>query len=279
MFSTGQVAATRQRLDNAADAAAYSAALWRARVMNYHAYANRAIVAQEVAIAQAVTLVSWATLLRGVHRHGRRAGSSLSAGGAVLPSAPTSPARRRQAHRADRRRGDRRAQRLQADAGHQPGDPARSVDTFGLGAVANEVGARQRPPLLRVRAARGAELRRHHAAATTGEDRARLKSVVDDSLDGSCRGPRGQDLTPAAVCPACVSPTRWSIRRSGSSSCTSVAARVMTPEFDRWEAADTIAVHDWRPRSGFFGFAAATTSSTASGLGRCAGRGRARSSS
>ena len=60
MFSTGQLAATRQRLDNAADASAYSAALWRARVMNYHAYSNRAIVAQEVAIAQAVTLVSWA---------------------------------------------------------------------------------------------------------------------------------------------------------------------------------------------------------------------------
>ena len=60
MFSTGRIAASRQRLDNAADAAAYSAALWRARVMNFHAYSNRAIVAEEVAIAQAVTLVSWA---------------------------------------------------------------------------------------------------------------------------------------------------------------------------------------------------------------------------
>ena len=58
MFSAGQVFATRERLNNAADAAAYSAALWRARVMNYQAYANRAIVAQEVAVAQAVTLVS-----------------------------------------------------------------------------------------------------------------------------------------------------------------------------------------------------------------------------
>ena len=60
MFSTAQVSSTRHRLDNAADAAAWSAALWRARVMNYHAYANRAIIAQEVAIAQAVTLASWA---------------------------------------------------------------------------------------------------------------------------------------------------------------------------------------------------------------------------
>ncbi len=52
MFSTGQVSASRQRLTNAADAAAYSAALWRARVLNFHAYANRAIVAQEAAVAR-----------------------------------------------------------------------------------------------------------------------------------------------------------------------------------------------------------------------------------
>ncbi len=31
MFGAGQVSATKQRLNNAADAAAYSAALWRAR--------------------------------------------------------------------------------------------------------------------------------------------------------------------------------------------------------------------------------------------------------
>ncbi len=60
LFSRSQLAIEKQRLNNTADAAAYSAALWRARVMNYHAYSNRAIVAQEVAVAQAVTLTSWA---------------------------------------------------------------------------------------------------------------------------------------------------------------------------------------------------------------------------
>ncbi|HRO60628.1 MAG TPA: pilus assembly protein TadG-related protein, partial [Burkholderiaceae bacterium] len=38
LFGTGQVLATRQRLDNAADSAAWSAAVWRARVLNFHAY-------------------------------------------------------------------------------------------------------------------------------------------------------------------------------------------------------------------------------------------------
>ena len=35
MFSTGQVGATRQRLHNPADAAAWSAALWRPRGPHY----------------------------------------------------------------------------------------------------------------------------------------------------------------------------------------------------------------------------------------------------
>ncbi len=57
-FSSGQVSADKQRVTNTADAAAYSAALWRARVLNYHAYSNRAMVANEVAIAQTLTLLS-----------------------------------------------------------------------------------------------------------------------------------------------------------------------------------------------------------------------------
>jgi hypothetical protein len=58
VFSTGQVSADKQRVTNAADAAAYSAALWRARVLNYDAYSNRAMIANEVAIAQTLTLLS-----------------------------------------------------------------------------------------------------------------------------------------------------------------------------------------------------------------------------
>jgi hypothetical protein len=62
-FSMGQAAAAKLRIVNATDAAAYSVALWRARAMNYYAYANRAIIANEVAIAQAATMVSYAKFL------------------------------------------------------------------------------------------------------------------------------------------------------------------------------------------------------------------------
>lgn len=59
-FSVGQATTTRDRLATATDAAAYSVAVWRARAMNFDAYSNRAIIANEVAIAQAATMVSYA---------------------------------------------------------------------------------------------------------------------------------------------------------------------------------------------------------------------------
>ena len=59
MFNSGRVVDEKLRITNAADAAAYSAAVLEARALNYDAYANRAIVANEVAIAQAISLASW----------------------------------------------------------------------------------------------------------------------------------------------------------------------------------------------------------------------------
>lgn len=77
VFNTGQLATEKMRLANAADAAAYSGALWQARALNFQAYANRAMVANQVAVAQIVSLRSWsaygavtseniATVLKGV---------------------------------------------------------------------------------------------------------------------------------------------------------------------------------------------------------------------
>lgn len=59
LFNSGLVVNDKIRLTNAVDAAAYSAAQWEARSLNYQAYLNRAIVANEVAIAQLVSLRSW----------------------------------------------------------------------------------------------------------------------------------------------------------------------------------------------------------------------------
>lgn len=59
LFNTGQSASERARLMNTADAAAYSGLIWQARALNFQAYTNRAMVANQVSIGQLVSLTSW----------------------------------------------------------------------------------------------------------------------------------------------------------------------------------------------------------------------------
>lgn len=59
MVNTGQMVTEKMRVTNAADAAAYSAGVVEARALNYDAYLNRAMVANEISIAQMVSLASW----------------------------------------------------------------------------------------------------------------------------------------------------------------------------------------------------------------------------
>lgn len=59
----------KTRLQATADAAAYSVAAVEARNLNVQAYANRAMIANHVAVAQAVTLVSWTRWLHNTTRN------------------------------------------------------------------------------------------------------------------------------------------------------------------------------------------------------------------
>lgn len=61
LFNTGQLTAEKTKLVNTADAVAYSAGVMHARALNFDAYTNRALMANEVVIAQAVSIASWAT--------------------------------------------------------------------------------------------------------------------------------------------------------------------------------------------------------------------------
>lgn len=79
----GQRINDKIRLHNAADAAAYSAAQWQVRALNYQAYTNRAIVANEVAIAQSVSLRSWSQYLQ------QTLTSTAAVGRLVPPAAAT----------------------------------------------------------------------------------------------------------------------------------------------------------------------------------------------
>ena len=55
----GGVLSDKQRAAHLADTAALSAAGWFAQSLNYQAYANRAIAANEIMIAQSMTLLAW----------------------------------------------------------------------------------------------------------------------------------------------------------------------------------------------------------------------------
>jgi len=59
MYSIGGQAIEKIRLQNTADAAAYSAMVAEARDYNFSAYTNRAMVANQVAVAQFVGMTSW----------------------------------------------------------------------------------------------------------------------------------------------------------------------------------------------------------------------------
>ncbi|MDR0215465.1 MAG: pilus assembly protein TadG-related protein [Comamonas sp.] len=59
VYSVGQSTSEKQKIVNAADAAAYSGALVQARSLNLVSYTNRAVIANEVLIAQMVSLQSW----------------------------------------------------------------------------------------------------------------------------------------------------------------------------------------------------------------------------
>ena len=70
LFNVGQLTHEKTKLVNTGDAVAYSAGIMHARAMNHMAYTNRALVADEIAIAQSVSLASWGEYLQ---EHGQNA--------------------------------------------------------------------------------------------------------------------------------------------------------------------------------------------------------------
>lgn len=59
MYNAGHKITEKSHVANAADAAAYSGAVWTARHLNFLAYTNRAMVANHVGVGHFVSYVSW----------------------------------------------------------------------------------------------------------------------------------------------------------------------------------------------------------------------------
>ncbi|GLS24374.1 Tad domain-containing protein [Marinibactrum halimedae] len=69
VFNSFSLSNEKTRLQNAADAVAYSVATIEARDLNFKAYTNRAMVANQVAVAQVVGFVSWVRWMQNVSRN------------------------------------------------------------------------------------------------------------------------------------------------------------------------------------------------------------------
>lgn len=234
-FSAGQVTAAKLRLLNATDAAAYSAGLWRARAMNYYAYSNRAIIANEVAIAQAATMVSYAKFLE-------RFSDNVNDVAQYIPYVgQVSEAIKEVAYWV--------SQVTQYTALGET--TARSLYIQALAASQELMFAATHPVVLsRIAAEVARENDRRFFAFTLplhldpafadmtaryeGSDRDRLKSVVLESLDGYSSN-RDADL---AEIPCLVK-----LARRGA---TELIRDHDTAELERWQAYDTLSLHTRR---------------------------------
>ncbi len=78
VFNTGQLTATKLKTQNAADAAAFSAMQMEARELNFISYTNRAMVANQVAIGQTISLVSWSHYVKTLGQNIQRLGTLVS---------------------------------------------------------------------------------------------------------------------------------------------------------------------------------------------------------
>ena len=254
MFRTGQTLAHKTRLLNAADAAAYGAAVWRARVLNFNAYSNRAIIAQEVAVAQALTLQSWSRHFEQFSRNAARMARVYPPLAAVFETLA-------EAAEVARELADTTAAleiRLRAGPGTGYKELLQasqelltlSAGVFGASAVANEIARANDREFFAFALPDAGAFNRFTRRYESAEDRERLRDLVVRSLDEFTSGPRETDLVlwglPASCALSLNAPSAWfqMYRKRGGT--------VLAPGLDRWEAVDTASIHDNR-RRGFFG--------------------------
>jgi hypothetical protein len=237
LHGAGQAVTAKQQLVDTADAAAWSAGLWRARVLNYHAYANRAILANEVAIAQAVTLLSWARYFETLTRNATLLGELLPPAAPVLAGVAQAAMLAREAAEvaAAIEIPARGAEAVGYKAILQTSQEILHLSThgFGLSMVAAEVARANRPGafawVLSDPEDRWQELTRR---AETVDERRRFADLVTASLDPFTAGPRSEDIHTPIPSP-CLNLMR--LRKRG--------VTTLSDALDRWEAVDSMSFH------------------------------------
>ncbi len=232
VFNSGQVVSAKLRLVGAADAAAYSGALAEARSLNFQSYMNRAIVANEVAVAQFVSLRSWSGYVGQLLQRAATLGTLVPPVGAVLRSVS-------QVWKNVDRGLQRTLPLLESAASHWNVDVLSSAEYVSdaqtaatIGSLASDAAAANVPSpgdaalgqeFVAANIVRWRQYTEGHARV--GEQRARLRNLVMDSRDGFTRS---RDWTVGA-------PPLVAVGKRGGTDLIG---------YDSWRGMDTLAVRE-----------------------------------
>lgn len=256
LFSRAQLTTEKQRLTSASDAAAYSAALWRARVMNFDAYSNRAIIAQEVAVAQAATLVSWS-------KYFETFAGNLNQIAAIYPPLMAVSGPVANAATLSRQVTETAAQleipaRAASDVGYKflleqsQRLMGLTANGFALNLVTAEVVRANNPEYFAYTLPGFGTSFDFVKRYETDEERKRLRDLVQRSLDPFTGNSREESLRLLTVPSLCALNLNFSwaqrfqhLRKRGGTS--------LSDDMERWEAVDTVSLHNFSPRGGFLG--------------------------
>lgn len=229
-----------------ADASAKSVATWYAQILNYDAYTNRAIAANEIMIAQAVTLTAWSQYVSTLSNN---VGTLASVIPALQPTAAWIKETAELSHQMAKgaamievplRSAYTKALQTSQQVMHASATP------FSAQAMVNEVAwtADQRffaqiIPSSNISAFTA--FTKNHSGAERNE----LASLIRRSQDTFSQQ-RGSDsrlyLMPTTGC----IPTSWD---KLFSKLIKRGATWLTPDLENWESADTLSIHTWRRRS------------------------------
>ena len=253
VFDAGQLVGAKARTVTAADTAAWSAATWRARVLNYSAYSNRAIVAQEVAVAQAITLESWAyyfeTFTKSIEEISRVYPPAYAIASVVAEAAELSREATELAAAAEIRLRDAPEYGYKTLLAHSQRVMHYTASNFGLSAVAHEVAQTADKRIKAYVLPVGTTHDKFVTHYASDEQRERLRDVVERSLDRFTSGSRDADfILGPGLCLVTGSSTddRFvTYRKRGGTK--------LAPGLDRWEAADTGSIQAPTMGGGLFG--------------------------
>lgn len=254
VVASGRLFAEKTRLVSAADQAALGAAIWRARVLNFDAYANRALLAQDVAIAQALTLVSWARYFEQLSAQTAAWLQDPGALGAVssainepvlgwLSDPATLTGARQSRQLAEEAAALEVWLRSAPEVGYRDLLMAnqallhQSASVFGLGAVANEVARATDPRYFAFVMSDHGEFTALTEPQSSADDRRRYVQWLSDVLDPFVRGPRSASL--ALLMPDPCEPGSNNIRLE----LLKRGVTVLSNQLEQWLALDDASVH------------------------------------